>query len=434
MRRGAIASCLLVVVSVAGIVGIRASTTEASTTGVWSVTGSLITGREEHTATLLQDGTVLVAGGTNGRDTALASAELYNPKTNRWIPAGTMMTTRLDHTATLLPNGKVLVVGGLDASFPSNSLASAELYDPTTKAWSAAASMTIGRARHTATLLLDGRVLVVGGLSVTLRNGGIPSQSVVAEIYDPTIDRWSETGPMSLYRLDHTATLLHDGRVLVAGGQVTASRSAEIYDPKQNRWFKVASMTTGRNLHTATLLPNGDVLLIGGLGPQADPAYPYGIIAVATCDVYDPGADRWSLVASLPGPRIEQTSTLLRNGTVLVVGNAVPRTSRAEVYDPMRNLWSSVSEPMDRYHHTATLLPDGRVLVVGGYGIESLASALLYDASATAAARRTPTNPLVVIGLLLAAFVILAAVALSIPNVRRRIRGGPPGGSEEWVT
>ncbi len=432
MRRGAIASCLLVLVSVAGLVSLRASIAEAGTSGVWSVAGGLITGREEHTATLLQDGTVLVTGGTDGINKVLASAELYSPKTNRWVPAGTMMATRLDHTATLLPNGKVLVIGGLDASFPSSSLASAELYDPTTKLWSPAASMTIGRVRHTATLLLDGRVLVVGGLSVTLRDGGIfPNQSVGAEIYDPAIDRWSRTGPMSLDRLGHTATLLHDGRVLVAGGLDTAS--AEIYDPKQNRWVTIGSMTTGRSGQTATLLPNGDVLLIGGQGTQTDAAGVHGYIS-ATCDVYAPGADRWSVVAGMPGPRIGQTSTLLRNGTVLVVGNAVPGTSRAEVYDPMRNVWSSVSEPMDRYQQTATQLRDGRVLVVGGYGIGSLASALLYDPSATAPPRRAPANPVVVGGLLLAAFVILAAIALSVPNVRRRIRGGPPGGSEEWIT
>ena len=296
--------------------------------------------------------------------------------------------------------------------------------------------MTIGRARHTATLLPDGRVLVVGGLSVTLRDGGIfPNQSVGAEIYDPAIDRWSRTGHMSLERLEHTATLLQDGRVLVAGGLDTASRSAEIYDPKQDRWFNVGSMTTGRQGHTATLLRNGEVLLIGGQGPQTDPAYAYGYIPVATCDVYAPGADRWALVASMPVPRIEQTSTLLRNGTVLVVGNAVPGKSRAEVYDPMRNLWSTVSEPMDRYHHTATQLRDGRVLVVGGYGLQSLVSAQLYDPSATPLARRAPANPLVVIGLLLAAFVILTTVSLSIPGVRRRLRSGPPfGGSEEWMT
>jgi hypothetical protein len=137
----------------------------------------------------------------------------------------------------------------------------------------------------------------------------------------------------------------------------------------------------------------------------------------------------------MSGPRIEQTSTLLRNGTVLVVGNAVPGTSRAEAYDPTRNLWSTVSEPMDRYHHTATQLPDGRVLIVGGYGIASLGSALLYDPSATAPARRAPTNSLVVIALLLTVFVILAAAALAIPRVRRRLPGGsPPGGSEEWIT
>ncbi len=367
----------------------------------------------------------------------LASAELYNSKTNRWMPAGTMMATRLDHTATLLPNGKVLVVGGLDASFPSNSLASAELYDPTTKVWSPAASMIIGRARHTATRLLDGRVLVVGGLSVTLRDGGMfPNHSVGAEIYDPAIDRWSRTGPMSVDRLDQSATLLRDGRVLVAGGQasITASGSAEIYDPKQNRWLTAASMTKGREGHTATLLPNGEVLLIGGQGPQTDPVYPYGVIPTATSDVYAPGIDRWSPVASMSGPRIEQTSTLLRNGTVLVVGNAVPGTSRAEAYDPTRNLWSTVSEPMDRYHHTTTQLPDGRVLIVGGYGIASLASTLLYDPGATAPTHRARTNPLLVIALLLTAFVILAAAALAIPAVRRRLPGGrPPGESEEWI-
>jgi N-acetylneuraminic acid mutarotase len=438
MRRVVIASCLLILVSVATVVSVRISTTEAGTSGVWSAAANLITGREEHTATLLQNSTVLVAGGTDGRGDALASAELYNPKTNRWMSAGTMATTRLDHTATLLPNGKVLVVGGLDTSFPSNSLASAELYDPKTRAWSSAASMAIGRARHTATLLPDGRVLVVGGLSVTLRDGGLfPNQPVGAEIYDPAIDRWSRTGPMSSDRLDHTATLLHDGRVLIAGGldSNNASRSdAEIYDPKQNLWVAVASMTTGRELQTATLLANGDVLLVGGQAPETDPSYPYGVIPTATSDVYAPGVDRWSPVASMSAPRIEHTSTLLRNGTVLVVGNAVPGTSRAEVYDPTRNRWSSISEPMHRYHHTATQLPDGRVLVVGGYGIESLASVLLYDPSATAQARRAPTNPLVVIGLLLAALVILATVALSIPDVRRRLRGWRGSGrSEEWI-
>src|SRR4029077_19039795 len=136
MRRGAIASCLLVLTSVVGMVGIRASTAQTGTSGVWSVAANLITGREEHTSTLLQDGTVLVTGGTDGRDKALASAEPHSAKTNRWMSAGSMATTRLDHTATLLPNGKVLVAGGLDASFPASTLASTELYDPNTNSWS----------------------------------------------------------------------------------------------------------------------------------------------------------------------------------------------------------------------------------------------------------------------------------------------------------
>src|ERR1700694_2806173 len=209
LRRVVIASCLLSLVSVASVLGVRTSTAQATTNGVWSAAANLISGREEHTATLLQDGTVLVTGGTDGRDKALANAELYNPKTNRWMSAGTMATTRLDHTATLLPNGKVLVVGGLDASFPSSTLASTELYDPNTNSWSAAASMSSGRARHTATGLLDGRVLVVGGQSFTLRDGGLfPDQLLGEEVYDPVTNRWSATAPMLQDRVGPQATLI----------------------------------------------------------------------------------------------------------------------------------------------------------------------------------------------------------------------------------
>src|SRR5207245_3235626 len=128
--------------------------------------------------------------------------------------------TRIGHSATLLPSGKVLVAGGLVMPFPSPSLASTELYDPAANAWSIAAPMIESRTRHTATLMPDGRVLVVGGLTVTPQDGGLfPSQLTRAEIYDPAADRWSMTAPMGAHRLGQIATLLPDGRVLVAGGQ-----------------------------------------------------------------------------------------------------------------------------------------------------------------------------------------------------------------------
>jgi hypothetical protein len=292
--------------------------------------------------------------------------------------------------------------------------------------------MTTGRQRHTATGLLDGRVLVVGGQSFTLRDGGLfPDQLLGEEVYDPVTNRWSATAPMLQDRVGQSATLLRDGRVLVAGGGggFTASSSAEIYDPNNDRWSAAASMTTNRAGHTGTLLPSGNVLVTGGVAPDAQTLV---TVAPSSAEVYDPGANRWSTIASMAEARDEYTATLLSNGRLLVVGGT--GQSRAEVYDPARNVWSTASATMNRYLHTATRLPDGRILVVGGYGLESLDSALLYDPSATAPVQRAPTDPLVVARLLLAAFVLLAAVALSIPGVRRRLRGWRGSGrSEEWI-
>ncbi|MDQ6722220.1 MAG: hypothetical protein M3003_15685, partial [Candidatus Dormibacteraeota bacterium] len=305
----------------------------------------MITGREEHTATLLRSGNVLIAGGTDGRGKALASAEVYSPATNKWTAAGAMATARLDHTATLLPSGKVLVAGGLDAVFPASSLLSTELYDPTTNSWSAAAPMFAGRGRHTATLLSDGRVLVVGGLSVALRDGGLfPSQPPDAEIYDPRANRWSTSAPMGQYRLDQTATLLADGRVLVAGGQgdVATYNSTEIYNAAQHRWISAAPMSVGRWRHSSTLLPDGDVLVVGGTGQEPN----FLSIALTSAEIYDPRTNLWVTVASTAGVHLEHTATVLRDGKVLVVG--ATGQSRPELYDPASNTWSRTGPSMDR--------------------------------------------------------------------------------------
>jgi N-acetylneuraminic acid mutarotase len=399
--------------------------------GLWSKVASLLTGHVKHTATLLRDGNVLIAGGLDGANNGLASAEVYNPATNKWSPAGSMATARLDHTATLLPSGKVLVAGGLDGPFPSSSLASAELYDPTTNTWSAAAPMMGSRARQTATLLADGRVLVVGGVSVTLREGGLfPNRPASAEIYDPQSNHWSTTAPMGFSRFDQTATRLADGRVLVAGGQGDAGilKSTEIYNATEDRWINAAPMGVPRFGHVATLLRNGDVFVAGGIGEEAN-SLP---ITLTSGEVYDPRTNLWATVASMADVDAVNTATPLRNGMVLVVGLG---QSQPELYDPARNVWSRTGPSMGGHQDTSTLLADGRVVLVGGYGSESFASVLVYDANGVAPVPRQPLDPRLIVAVVLAALLVVAGLALSIPAVRRRRKGlRPQDQPDEWIT
>ncbi len=433
MRRGVLASGALILASVAGIATAGPLSSQASSpAGTWSKVASLGTGRAKHTATLLRNGSILVAGGIDARNNPLYSAELYNPAANRWTSAGSMATAHFDHTATLLPSGKVLVAGGFAVPFPSSSLTTMELYDPTTNSWSAAAPMIGSRTGHTATLLTDGRVLVVGGLSIALREGGFfPSRAPSAEIYDPVSNRWSTTGPMGFSRLGQTATRLADGRVLVAGGQGDAAailKSTEIYNAPEDRWISAAPMGVARSGHAATLLPNGDVFVAGGFDEE-----PSSInITLSSGEIYDPRTNIWVTVAGMGDIGGQNTATALRNGMVLVVGYG---QSQPELYDPARNAWSRTGPSMRGHLDTSTLMADGRVLLVGGYGSESLDSVLVYDPTGVALVLRGPLDPRLIAAVVLAALLLVAGFALTIPTVRRRLKDlRPRGRRDEWIT
>ena len=229
--------------------------------GGFSTTGSMSTPRESNTATLLSDGRVLIAGGldrssTNHNSRLLASAELYDPRSGTFSTTGSMVSARSAHTATLLSDGRVLVAGGL-------SDGSAELYDPRSGKFEPAASMVEVRYEPTATRLADGRVLIAGGG----RNCEILCEALAsAELYDPRSGTFSPTGSLGTARIGHSATLLSDGEVLIAGGgnYTPVLASAKVFSPKTGTFSTAGSMGTARWAHTATLLSDGRVLIAGG--------------------------------------------------------------------------------------------------------------------------------------------------------------------------
>ena len=335
-----------------------------------SLTDPMAAPRAAHSATLLPDGRVLVAGGCTLDSCELgpdgASAELYDPETGAFTPTGRLTKPRVGHAGVLVV-GKVLVLGGWDTDGVS---ASAELYDPDTGSFTPAGPMNSKRGGFTATRLSDGRVLIAGGYDGE-------RYLASAELYDPLSGVFTSIEDMTAQRNSHIAAALPDGRVLMAGGssgegEVVAS--AEIFDSKSGKFSETGDMTVVRYKHGAAPLPDGRVLIVGGSDARDSQG------RYASAEVYDAVSGAFTATDAMAAERFKlpDAVAVLPDGRVLVAGGS----RRPEVYDPRSQTFGPVAGAVgsDWAFATATTLLDRGVLVTGGYdsAINPTAAAWLY--------------------------------------------------------
>ena len=352
--------------------------------GTFGPGGTLSAAREYHTATRLQDGRVLVVGGWNDDGDSVAPAELWVPDKQTFVPSDAPVEERSFHTATLLSDGRVLVVGGTGNTIASNAHDSAELWDPATGRFGPTGSLATKRLSHTATLPADGRVLVVGGW---YDDGPGPVVVPEAEAWDPSTESFSPAGGLTRARSGHTATLLPDGRVLIAGGGVPgeAFTTMEVWDPATETFSSAGSLSVARAEHTATALLDGRVLVVGGGDWERNHA---------SAEIWDPETASTTPAGSLAEARFRHDSALLADGHVLVIGGTIGGGVRAGQPIANAEAWNPVTSSFEpagtlahgrRAHATATSLDDGRVLVIGGGGANARTEAEIWSPNPLAA-------------------------------------------------
>lgn len=345
----------------------------------WRTVGFLESPRFGHSATLLSDGRVLVLGGENLDGDEIRAAELYDPSTEEWTTVASTPVAFRNHTAVILRSGRVLIVGGgpsAEGNYPSGMVSErAWLLDVDTWTWTETGSLITARSHHTATVLADGRVLIVGGAGATQTAGAQFADCLAdAELYDEDVGAFSSAGSMSVPRVFHAATMLPSGEVLVVGGANETGfsfSSSEIYDPEDHSWRESESLTSDdRFRHAMVTLRSGNVLVAAG--KKANVAF------LDSAEILDDAG--WHEVGTVDRGGNGATMSLLQSGHAIFIGGygyfsatvgyeALPV---AQIFDEELGAWTSIASlAFPRTLHTATVLPSGQVLVVGGLGGQS---------------------------------------------------------------
>jgi hypothetical protein len=364
----------------------------AAVTDSFQLVGNMVEARDGAQATLLTDGTVLLTGGNHyvGNDGGpVASAELFDPKTNQFSAVGPMHLSRDDsHRAVRLPDGRVLVAYGAGGNDP----AMAEIFDPVSRVFTAAGSLR-HRGGPTATLLPDGRVLMAGGW-----NPDEHGPTASAEMYDPATGTSQGTGDMTSGRYRHAAVALPDGRVALVGGYGAGNQalgSVEIYDPKVGTFTGQGSLVRARADVAASLLADGRIMVVAGIytdasGQQAG--------ARDNVEIYDPATGQSTIASTLPDapwfPAVAPTIDgrfLVAGGGALGSGGGLSPLATAELVDPQAGT-TSLAPPlmMGRVGAAAVKLPDGRILIAGGWGGPDGSSLNTAEVYVSAAMGKTP--------------------------------------------
>jgi N-acetylneuraminic acid mutarotase len=340
---------------------------------LWTAVASMSVDRINQVAVTLPSGKIFVAGGSNNPGSpALSSAEIFDPKTNTWTAAAPMSTTR-DSAAGVVVGGKVLVAGGFanaaadtgELAFPA--LTTAELYDPATNTWKAAAPMPQERAAGGVAAISSTKALVFGGTSTAAYS--LSS----ASIYDYASDAWTTASAMSVARGPYTVTFatLSTGKVLVSGGALVDAggatslwSTAELYDPTSASWVPAGTLTQGRSQHAAMTIAGDRVLVVGG-----NPAIGTYFRGFSTAEIWDPSTNAWLATTPMSTGRMFPPSTTLSTGKVLVAGggtNPFADLSTAELFDPTTKVWTPVNFLVSP-EGQGTLLPlaGGEALLLG---------------------------------------------------------------------
>src|SRR6266700_8056647 len=344
---------LWMIVMHAGAYGLLAAQVPS---GTWAPAANMEEARSGASAALLQDRSVLIAGGAKDGE-PLASAEIFNR--GSFSASGSMLLARRSAAAVTLKDGRVLITGGSTSTGPTSET---ELYNPATRSWTIGDSMLASRSGHTATLLADGRVLIAGG-----EGSGAPGSTL--EIFNPAASSFSAAGTLATPRKNHAAVLLSGGRVMIVGGFDGSHilNSTEIFDPATAQVSSGPSLSTARMGHSATTLLNGDVLVAGGSDGSKD---------LASAELYSSSARTpgFAAAANMLSARSSHSAFLLpHNAAVLMVGGS---SASAELYQAWNSAFIATGSPATPRSGAAgtPLAADGLLLLAGG----TTATAELY--------------------------------------------------------